>query len=92
MNIVDLEKYINGFDQDVLRRIKDYKKNVAELSASVDINSMRKEYSSIGTFLEGYYSPSKAELFAGGTKSGRIITRIRKEADSDTRRKTHIYQ
>lgn len=72
MNTVDLEKYINGFDQDVLRRIKDYKKIVAELSASVDINSMRKEYSSTGTFLEGYYSPSKAELFAGGTKRGKL--------------------
>ena len=72
MNIVDLEKYINGFDQDVLRRIKDYKKIVAELSASVDKNSMRKEYSSTGTFLEGYYSPSKAELFVGGTKRGKL--------------------
>ena len=52
MNTVDLEKYINGFDQDVLRRIKDYNKNVAELSASVDINTMRKEYSSIELFMK----------------------------------------
>ena len=61
-----------GFDPEVLRRIKDYRSIVEELSSSVDRESMRKEYSSLGTFLEGYYSPSKAELFVGGTKRGKI--------------------
>lgn len=66
-----------GFNPEVIKRIKDYRSIVAELSASLDKESMRKEYSSVGTFLEGYYSPSKAELFVGGTKRGKLYKTTR---------------
>ena len=55
-------------------KLKNYESTVEKIKNEINQNEITRQYatSSIG-LLEGYYSPSKFDLFAKGTKRGHIL-------------------